>query len=606
MSSLFSLIKFSATFLSFSSTEEILLDIYSPNYPDLQFVDLPGFTRTTVAGQNEGIVQLIEELNLKYMRDPNTIILAIQDGTQDIANSEALNKALSVDPEGKRTVGVLTKLDLLQRSVDKEKVAKVLENKTKPLQLGYFGVVSDTDLSHSNTTLMTDPAFQAARGTDRLGIDSLRRFITHLLANKVEKLIPGLEQQSREELLRVENLLRENGRFDDANIDYDDIIAKLVEEAIARIKISLDGLSNRVDIKEIAAGASLNEKIKAGVIEASKTARQTYKVEEFHDQLVKAKRNVHGIRDNLLPQELVLEIGVSLLTETYREPMKKLLQDSYELLTSSIQTILKDTLGIYEKFEELVMDLILAEIGKNKMKAEEYLDHQIDIHKKFVNSEHEEFKKSKLLKKNGGIRYKNNFNLWFQEGITNDKQNNEENGDDDDDDDDGVLEVINRAADVTLGSFGSKLVNLGVGKVRGFVERLQERKEEDGDVHFNKLPTGAGEEAQLHLDLCLQYMEIVDKALVDEIPKTYIMMLVFRTLDFLAGGNSYETSLLRKVQKECQGQDGQKKKEVLEKSFAHEEMIRNLKERQRVCTGTISVIQETRHKLKNIKQKKSV
>ena len=99
---------------------------------------------------------------------------------------------------------------------------------------------------------------------------------------------------------------------------------------------------------------------------------------------------------------------------------------------------------------------------------------------------------------------------------------------------------------------------------------------------------------------------IVDKSLVDEIPKTYIMMLVFRTLDFLAGGNSYETSLLRKVQKECQGQDGQKKKEVLEKSFAHEEMIRNLKERQRVCTGTISVIQETRHKLKNIKQKKSV
>ena len=80
---------------SFSSDDEILLDIFSPNYPDLQFLDLPGFTRTTVAGQNEGIVQQIEELNLKYMRDPNTIILAIQDGTQDIANSEALNSQQS-------------------------------------------------------------------------------------------------------------------------------------------------------------------------------------------------------------------------------------------------------------------------------------------------------------------------------------------------------------------------------------------------------------------------------------------------------------------------------------------------------------------------------
>ena len=162
-----------------------------------------------MAGQNEGIVQQIEELNLKYMRDQNTIILAIQDGTQDIANSEALNKALSVDPEGKRTVGVLTKLDLLQRPEEKEKVARVLENKTKPLELGYFGVISAPDLDFSVKTLMADTAFQKARVGGRLGTDSLRWFITQLLVNKVEKLIPGLEQDSREELQRFESLLKE-------------------------------------------------------------------------------------------------------------------------------------------------------------------------------------------------------------------------------------------------------------------------------------------------------------------------------------------------------------------------------------------------------------
>ena len=599
------------TFISFSSADEILLDIYSPNYPDLQFVDLPGFTRTTVAGQSEGIVQQIEELNMRYMKDPNTIILAIQDGTQDIANSEALNKALSVDHEGKRTVGVLTKLDLLQRPEDKEKVARVLENKTKPLELGYFGVISDTKLSHSVTALMADPVFQTARAGERLGIDSLRMFITQLLANKVEKLIPDLEQQMSDELLKVETRLKENGRFDDANIDYDDVIASLVEEAIKSIRISLDGLSIGVDTREIAAGASLNEKIKAGVVEASKTARQTYKVEEFHDLLVKANRNVHGIRDNLLPQELVLEKGVELLTESYREPMKKLLKESYEFLTDYIQTELKETLDIYENFEELVMEIILEEIGKNKMKAEEYLDHHVDIHKNFVNTEHEEFKKSKLLKKNGGIRYKNNFNLWFQEGISTDKQNNEGNGINNNEEngvnnnEDDVASLFDRAAEVTIGGLSSKLVNLGVQKVRGFVERLQDAKDGDDVVHFNKLPTGAGDEAQLHLDLCLEYMEIVDKALVDVIPKTYFFMLVSKTLAFLAGGKSYPTSLLREVQKECRMKDEQKKKEVLEKSFAHEEMIRNLKERQRVCTDTISVIQKTKHELKLLKQNKS-
>ena len=198
--------------------------------------------------------------------------------------------------------------------------------------------------------------------------------------------------------------------------------------------------------------------------------------------------------------------------------------------------------------------------------------------------------------------------LWFQEGISTDNQNNEENGVNNNEDD-VVSQGIDRAAEVTIGGLSSKLVNLGVQKVRGFVERLQDAEDGDGDgdgdgvVHFNKLPTGAGDEAQLHLDLCLEYMEIVDKALVDVIPKTYFMMLVSKTLAFLAGGNRYETSLLRKVQKECQ--DEQKKKEVLEKSYAHEEMIRNLKDRQRVCTDTISVIQKTKHELKLLKQNKS-
>ena len=299
---------------------------------------------------------------------------------------------------------------------------------------------------------------------------------------------------------------KKNNRFDDANTDYDDIIAKLVEEAMASIEISLDGLSTNVDIEEIGPGASLNEKIKAGVIEASKTARQTYSVVELHKKLMTAKRNVHGIRDDLLPQQQVLEIGVRLLTESYREPMKKLLQES-SFLTTSIQTILKDTLGFYEKFERVVMEIIQTEIGKNKLKAEEYMDVQVDLHKRFVNCEHVEFTKStELLKKNGGMRYKNNFNLWFKEGIPNDKQNNEENGFYNDQDDSGVVEeeeVVDRALEATLGSLGSQLVNLGVKKVRGFVTRLKAKKE-DVDVHFNKLPTEAGEQAQWHLDLLLQ------------------------------------------------------------------------------------------------------
>ena len=80
------------------------------------------------------------------MKDENTIILAIQDATQDIGASEALKHALSaaVDPEGKRTIGVLTKLDKLEEGSDTDRAIDILENRTKPLKLGYVGVVNRT------------------------------------------------------------------------------------------------------------------------------------------------------------------------------------------------------------------------------------------------------------------------------------------------------------------------------------------------------------------------------------------------------------------------------------------------------------------------------
>ena len=120
------------------SHETIHIDIYSLKFPDLQFVDLPGFTKTPVVGQNKDIEEKILELNLKYMKDENTVILVIHDATQDIGVCEALKQALhhDIDPEGKRTIGVLTKLDLLKTATDHKRVENIMKNETKPLKLG--------------------------------------------------------------------------------------------------------------------------------------------------------------------------------------------------------------------------------------------------------------------------------------------------------------------------------------------------------------------------------------------------------------------------------------------------------------------------------------
>lgn len=76
-------------------------------------------------------------------------------------------------------------------------------------------------------------------------------------------------------------------------------------------------------------------------------------------------------------------------------------------------------------------------------------------------------------------------------------------------------------------------------EVRGYVSKIQGKGGEgaaDGRIHTNKLPSQPKDEAMVHLDLCLDYMEIIDKMLVDVVPKVFIMMLVMKLMDFLNGG----------------------------------------------------------------------
>jgi len=74
---------------------------------------------------------------MKYASPPNALILALSPATTDLANSDSLKLAREVDPEGNRTIGVITKIDLMDAGTD---ATELLRGEVYPLKLGYFGV----------------------------------------------------------------------------------------------------------------------------------------------------------------------------------------------------------------------------------------------------------------------------------------------------------------------------------------------------------------------------------------------------------------------------------------------------------------------------------
>ena len=116
--------------------DPIQLSIYSPDVPDLSLIDLPGYIQVSGKDQPVELKQKISDLCDKYIQPPN-VILAISAADVDLANSTALRASRRVDPRGQRTIGVITKMDL----VDPDRGAEVLTDKKYPLRLGYVGVV---------------------------------------------------------------------------------------------------------------------------------------------------------------------------------------------------------------------------------------------------------------------------------------------------------------------------------------------------------------------------------------------------------------------------------------------------------------------------------
>ena len=174
-----------------------------------------------------------------------------------------------------------------------------------------------------------------------------------MLAQKMKKMMPNLKKERSEEHQGIVEQLINVGYAADEKVDYDDLIAELVEKTIERVRIALQGMDSDVNTKEKGLGAKINEQVKEGTISSSKEARKTYSVESFYSELKTGIQNSHAIRDHILPVEIALEIGVGVLTECYRRPFNNLLNDSSELITVNIRTIVEDTLKAYPKFQDL-------------------------------------------------------------------------------------------------------------------------------------------------------------------------------------------------------------------------------------------------------------
>ncbi|THV02754.1 hypothetical protein K435DRAFT_716304 [Dendrothele bispora CBS 962.96] len=223
------------------SNDPIDLRIYSPYVPDLTLIDLPGYVQIASMDQPDSLREKISSLCEKYIREPN-IILAVCAADVDLANSPALRASRKVDPLGLRTIGVVTKMDL----IPPEQGAVILTGNRYPLHLGYVGVVAKTvgkrrdESTGAVVQRQENEYFRAHRdvfgasGSLMIGTGTLRKRLMEVLESSMASSLHGITNAVQLEL--EEATYQFKVQYNDRRITAESYVAETMDALKLRFK----------------------------------------------------------------------------------------------------------------------------------------------------------------------------------------------------------------------------------------------------------------------------------------------------------------------------------------------------------------------------------
>ena len=208
------------------SFKEIIMKFYSPNVPNLSLIDLPGLTMVacTDKGQPKDIKDQIRALVSKYIEPEKSLVLAVMSARTDLETDMALDLIKEYDPKGERTIGVLTKVDLMNTESD---ISDYLYNNVSidlRLKYGYYAVRNRSNsemiaMTHKQGLEREDEYFNTHQvygklddeTQKRLGISNLGGSLSQILIEHIRKSLPELLATLKEMQMEMEKVVKTMG-----------------------------------------------------------------------------------------------------------------------------------------------------------------------------------------------------------------------------------------------------------------------------------------------------------------------------------------------------------------------------------------------------------
>ncbi|XP_053473488.1 dynamin-1a [Ictalurus furcatus] len=374
----------------------INLRVCSPNVLNLTLVDLPGMTKVPVGDQPVDIEHQIKEMLMQFVTKENCLLLAVSPANSDLANSDALKIAKEVDPQGQRTIGVITKLDLMDEGTD---ARDILENKLLPLRRGYIGVVNrsqkDIDGKKDITAAMaaerkfflSHPAYRHL--ADRMGTAYLQKVLNQQLTNHIRDTLPGLRSKLQSQLLSIEKEVEEykNFRPDDPSRKTKALL-QMVQQFSVDFEKRIEGSGDQIETYELSGGARINRIFHERF--PFELVKMEFDEKELRKEISYAIKNIHGIRTGLFTPDMAFETIVKRQITKIKEPCQKCVDMVISELVNTVRQCTKK-LAQYPMLREEMERIVTQHIRDRESRTKDQVMLLIDIELAYMNTNHEDF-----------------------------------------------------------------------------------------------------------------------------------------------------------------------------------------------------------------------
>lgn len=328
-----------------------------------------------VDSQDRNAIREVTELIQSYVSQERTIMLVVVPATQDVATVEALEWASRADPSGHRTIGVITKPDLIDDGAEKE-VAAVLSNKRKPLKLGYVMVKNRSQREVENNV-----SVQVARKNEErffaqhkvfstmnrsyFGVDTLVKKLTTVLVSRVYDALPGMREEITDLLEKAMSELDELGTgAGETPAEANMTLMRVIFEYNSLLTESSEG--RYVDKRLWAPNLRLCTRVR-DLYDAFKASVENTRPpfegdSKFIDEVESDIRNSRGRELPGFLNPRIFESRVAQYVEDWRTASNKLIADVRRLVSEVANDILVSLApefpGLRHKMHEIISDVL--------------------------------------------------------------------------------------------------------------------------------------------------------------------------------------------------------------------------------------------------------